>query len=215
MEDRYFVEADRYVESLYEPDPDLARVQETIRQNGMPDISVAPGYGRLLTLLVRLSGAKRLLEIGALGGYSGICLARGMNGQGKLLSLELKEEFAAVARANMEAAGFGDTVEYRIGEALPSLEKLAADGEKFDLFFIDADKGNYLHYLDYAIRLANPGALIVGDNALMHGKTMDPQAQGGSVRTMREFNRRMATDPRLESAILPAYDGLCIARVRE
>ncbi|TMV48430.1 O-methyltransferase [Paenibacillus mesophilus] len=214
MEDRYFQTADRYVESLYETDADLERVNEAIRQHGMPEISVAPGYGRLLTMLVRLSGANRLLEIGALGGYSGICLARGLNGGGKLLSLELKEEFASVAKENLTAAGFGDVVEYRIGEALDSLERLGEEGAAFDFFFIDADKGNYVNYLDWAIRLAAPGALIVGDNALLHGKTMDPEAKGNSVAVVREFNKRIATDPRLESTILPAYDGLCIARVK-
>lgn len=214
MEDRYFQTADRYVESLYETDADLERVNEAIRRHGMPEISVAPGYGRLLTMLVRLSGANRLLEIGALGGYSGICLARGLSGGGKLTSLELKDEFASVAKANLTAAGFGDVVEYRIGEALDSLERLGEEGASFDFFFIDADKGNYVRYLDWAIRLAAPGALIVGDNALLHGKTMDPDAKGGSVVVMREFNSRIATDPRLESTILPAYDGLCIARVK-
>lgn len=214
MEDRYFVSADRYVESLYETDADLQQVSESIKQNGMPEISIAPGYGRLLTMLVRLSGAKRVLEIGALGGYSGICLARGMAEGGKLTSLELKEEFAAVAQANLEKAGFGGVVEYRLGEALNSLERLGEEGASFDFYFIDADKGNYVNYLEWAIRLAAPGAIIVGDNALMHGKTMDPEAKGQSVEAMREFNKRMATDPRLESTILPAYDGLCIARVK-
>jgi predicted O-methyltransferase YrrM len=214
MEDRYFQTADRYVESLYETDADLERVNEAIRQHGMPEISVAPGYGRLLTMLVRLSGAKRLLEIGALGGYSGICLARGLSGGGKLTSLELKDEFASVAKANLTASGFGDVVEYRIGEALDSLEHLGEEGASFDFFFIDADKGNYVRYLDWAIRLAAPGALIVGDNALLHGKTMDPDAKGSSVVVMREFNSRIASDSRLESTILPAYDGLCIARVK-
>jgi predicted O-methyltransferase YrrM len=133
---------------------------------------------------------------------------------GRLTSLELKEEFAAVARANLEQAGFGSAVEYRIGEALTSLEKLGEEGATFDFYFIDADKGNYVNYLEWAIRLATPGAIIVGDNALMHGKTMDPQAKGNSVEVMREFNKQIATDPRLESTILPAYDGLCIARVK-
>lgn len=214
MEDRYFQTADRYVESLYEPDADLERVNEAIRRHGMPDISVAPGYGRLLTMLVRLSGAKRLLEIGALGGYSGICLARGLGEAGKLTSLELKEEYAAVAGENLRAAGFGDKVEYRVGEALTSLERLGEEGAAFDFVFIDADKGNYVNYLDWAIRLAAPGALIVGDNALLHGKTFDPAANGESAVVMREFNRRIASDPRLEGVILPAYDGLCVARVK-
>lgn len=214
MEEQKGMSAERYVESLYGQDADLAKVEEALALHGMPYISVAPGCGRLLTMLVRLSGAKRLLEIGALGGYSGICLARGLGVEGSLLSLELKESFASVARENVQNAGFGDRIEYRVGEALDSLAQLEREGARFDFFFIDADKGNYPNYLDWAIRLANPGALIVGDNALLHGKTMDPEAQGPNALAMREFNKRIATDSRLESTILPAYDGLCIARVR-
>lgn len=206
--------AEQYAESLYEGDADLQRVVEGIRAQGMPEISIAPGYGRLLTLLVRMNGAKRVLEIGALGGYSGICLARGLGEQGKLVSLELKEEFAAVARRHVAEAGLGDKVEYRIGEALDSLDELEREGARFDLYFIDADKGNYVNYLERAIRLANPGAVIVGDNALMHGRVMDPMVTSSSVQVMREFNQAMASDPRLESTLLPAYDGLCIARVK-
>jgi caffeoyl-CoA O-methyltransferase len=206
--------ADQYVESLYARDPKLERVLEGIRQRKMPEISVKPGYGRLLTMLVRMNGAKRVLEIGALGGYSGICLARGLPEEGRLVSLELKAEYAEVARQHLTEAGLGDKVEYRVGEALVSLDQLEAEGQRFDFFFIDADKGNYLNYLERAIRLSNPGALIVGDNTLMHGRTMDPEEQGNSVRAMRAFNERIANDPRLESTVLPAYDGLAIALVR-
>lgn len=206
--------AEQYAESLYAGDADLQRVVEGIRAKGMPEISIAPGYGRLLTLLVRMNGAKRVLEIGALGGYSGICLARGLGELGKLVSLELKEEFAAVARQHVTEAGLGDKVEYRIGEALDSLDVLEQEGARFDLYFIDADKGNYVNYLERAIRLANPGAIIVGDNALMHGRVMDPSVTSNSVQVMRQFNEAIASDPRLESTLLPAYDGLCIARVK-
>ncbi|WP_127585410.1 O-methyltransferase [Paenibacillus koleovorans] len=206
--------AERYAESLYAQDEMLSRVEEGIRANGMPEISIAAGYGRLLTLLVKLSGAKRVLEIGALGGYSGICLARGLEEQGKLVSLELKPDFAEVARRHLTEAGFGDRVEYRIGEALDSLDVLEQEGARFDFYFIDADKGNYVNYLERAIRLANPGAIIVGDNALMHGRVVDPAVTSNSVQVMRRFNQMMATDPRLESTLLPAYDGLCIARVK-
>lgn len=203
-----------YVDSLYPEDPDLARVQAGIRARKMPEISVRPGYGRLLTLLVRLSGARRALEIGALGGYSGICLARGLPAGGRLVSLELDPEYAGVAREHLVAAGLGDRVEYRVGPALESLAALYRAGERFDFFFIDADKENYPNYLDWALRLANPGAVIVGDNILMQGESLDPGITDPDVGAMRRFNARVATDPRLESALLPGYDGLAIARVR-
>jgi predicted O-methyltransferase YrrM len=206
--------AEQYAESLYAKDQQLERVLETIRANGMPDISVKPGYGRLLTLLVKLSGARSVLEIGALGGYSGICLARGLAAGGRLTSLELREEYAQLAHANLREAGFGEQVEYKVGEALTSLEQLEAEGRSFDFFFIDADKGNYPHYLDWALRLGTSGAIVIGDNTLLHDKVMDPAEQGNNVRQMREFNRLMAEHPRLESTMLPAYDGLTIARIK-
>lgn len=208
------VPAEQYLESLYEKDIILEGVKHAIRQHSMPEISIAPAYGRLLTLLVRISGAKRILEIGALGGYSGICLARGLTDDGKLTSLELDPAFADVAKRNVTEAGFGAQVEYRIGEALHSLEALEVEGRKFDFFFIDADKVNYPNYLDWAIKLANPGALIVGDNILMHGRANDPNVNQNAVEQMRKFTRNIAEDPRVESALLPAFDGLSIARVK-
>jgi caffeoyl-CoA O-methyltransferase len=208
------ISAEIYVEALYEPDDMLEKVKEGIRVHNMPEISIAAGYGRLLTMLVKMIGAKHVLEIGALGGYSGICLARGLEAGGKLVSLELKQEFADIAKLHMTEAGLGEQVEYRIGEALDQLKKLEEEGMKFDFFFIDADKVNYPNYLDWAIRLANPGALIVGDNTLMHGRVPDPSITKTSVQSMREFNRKIAEDPRLESTVLPAYDGLAIARYR-
>jgi caffeoyl-CoA O-methyltransferase len=206
--------SEQYVESLYRPDADLERAAEGIRAHGMPEISIAPGYGRLLTLLVRASRAQSILEIGALGGYSGICLTRGLGDGGKLISLELQQEYADVAHNHLKAAGVGDKVEYRVGEALDNLQQLETEGKKFDFFFIDADKGNYPNYLEWAIKLANPGAIIAGDNALMHGKSGDSSENSPSVQAMRKFNEQMASDPRLDSTVLPAYDGLAIARVK-
>jgi caffeoyl-CoA O-methyltransferase len=206
--------AEQYLESLYAEDDDLKRVEEGIRAKGMLDISVAAGYGRLLTLLVRMNGASAILEIGALGGYSGICLARGLGGKGRLVSLELKQEYTEVALGHLQQAGLADLVEYRVGEALTHLEQLGREGAKFDFFFIDADKGNYPLYLDWAIKLANPGAVIVGDNILQRGRAVRPSTTSNSVQAVRGFNQRIATDPRLESALLPAYDGLAIARVK-
>jgi caffeoyl-CoA O-methyltransferase len=205
---------EEYVESLFANDEALTRAIEGIRAKGMPEISIAPGYGRLLTLLVQTSGAQNILEIGALGGYSGICLARGLNEKGKLLSLELQQEYADVAYSHLQQAGLGNKVSYRIGDAMVTLPELVNEKLRFDFFFIDADKGSYPEYLDFALKLANPGAIIVGDNSFMHGRTMDPSENSNSVNAVRRFNERMAADPRLESTILPAYDGLAIARIK-
>ncbi|TLS54319.1 O-methyltransferase [Paenibacillus antri] len=207
--------AEQYAEALFggKGDPDLERALASIKERNMPDISVKPGYGRLLTLLAASSGASAALEIGALAGYSGICLARGLRPGGTLTSLELKPEYAELAKANLTAAGFGDVVEYRVGEALANLETLASEGKTFDFFFIDADKGNYPNYLDWALKLGRPGAIVVGDNVLLKGRIVEEESTSPSVRAMRVFNERIATDPRLQGVILPAYDGLSIARI--
>jgi len=202
-----------YIDSLYDADTVLAEVKESIRQAGMPEISIATGYGRLLTLLVAASGAERVLEIGALGGYSGICLARGLSEGGKLICLERVPAYAQLASENVKHAGFGGKVEYMVGDAVESLQQLDERGEKFDFFFIDADKGNYLVYLDYALKLGKPGAIIVADNVFLGGRTLNPSAQGESPKAIREYNRRIAADPALQSTIIPAYDGLSIARI--
>ena len=205
---------EEYVNQLFQEDELLLKVKEAIRANGMPEVSVAAAYGRLLTFLARTSKAQAVLEIGVLGGYSGICLARGMSDEGTLTSLELKEEYAAMARGHLEEAGFGSQVEYRIGPAADSLEQLAKEERTFDFFFIDADTENYPVYLDYAIRLARPGAVIVGDNCFLRGRTLNPDKQGPAVLAMRRFNEQMASDPRLVTTMLPDYDGLALAWVK-
>ncbi|WP_310549840.1 O-methyltransferase [Paenibacillus glufosinatiresistens] len=209
-----FAAQERYSEERYPEDGLLRSVRQAIAEAGMPEVSVAPGYGRLLTMLVRLSGTRQALEIGALGGYSGICLARGLPAGGRLTSLELKPEYAAMARTHLEAAGFGAAVDYRIGPALESLKQLEAEGRRFGFFFIDADKENYPDYLEAAIRLAEPGAVIAGDNLFLRGRTLNLAKNGPAVQAMRRFNETIAGDPRLESTILPAYDGLALAIVR-
>ncbi|MFC5405256.1 O-methyltransferase [Cohnella soli] len=207
-------DAERYFEALYNQDENLARVEKSIREAGMPEISVAPGYGRLLTLLVTATGAKSVLEIGALGGYSGICLARGLPTDGKLVSLELKQAYADLASNNMAHAGYGQMTHYIVGDASDSLLKLQNDGEKFDFFFIDADKENYPRYLEACIALANEGAIVAADNTLLRGRTLDEAKQGPSVIAIRHFNEMIAKDERLQGVHLPAYDGLAIARIR-
>lgn len=205
---------EHYSEQLYEEDELLLKVKEAIRESGMPEVSVAPGYGRLLSMLVALSRAEAVLEIGALGGYSGICLARGLSSAGTLTTLELKTEYAEMANRHLKLAGFGDKVEYRVGPALESLAELEREGRTFDFFFIDADKENYPNYLEYAIRLARPGAMIAGDNVFLRGRTLNPEKNGPAVQAMRRFNETIAGDSRLTSTMLPAYDGLVLAVVK-
>ena len=208
-------DVEAYVNRLLGADPELDRAVRGIREAGMPEVSVAPGYGRLLTILAMATGARDALEIGALGGVSGICIARGLAPGGMLISLELKPEYAAIARAHAEAAGLGDRVRHMVGDALESLEKLMEEGRRFDFFFIDADKGRYPDYLEWSIRLARPGALIIADNTLLRGRVADPGSPGPSVAAMRAFNERMVSDPRLVATLLPGYDGLAVAFVKE
>ncbi|WP_017813822.1 O-methyltransferase [Paenibacillus shenyangensis] len=214
MTDKNVIGAEEYMEQLIEEDELLLQIKQTIREKGMPEVSVVPGYGRLLTMLIQLSGAKRVLEIGALGGYSGVCMARGLGEEGRIVSLELQPAYAQLAHENLRLAGYGDQVEYRVGEAMKSLEQLKEEGQRFDFFFIDADKLNYLNYLDYAIELANPGAVIAGDNLLLRGRTLNLDRNGPAIQAVREFNRRIVSDPRLTGTLLPAYDGLALARVK-
>src|SRR5690606_41626681 len=166
--------AEEYVERLLGEDAELAAAAAGIREAGMPDISIAPSYGRLLTVLASLAGTRAALAIGALGGISGICIARGLPADGKLTSLELRQDYADVAHRHLAAAGYGDRVEYRIGDARETLARLEAEGRRFGLFFIDADKEGYPDYLDYALRLAEPGAVIAADNTLLRGRVGDP-----------------------------------------
>ena len=205
-----------YINAVFiENDPLLEEVIASITENGMPSISVSPSSGKLLTMLVSISKAKNVLEIGALGGYSGICLARGFGSEGALTSLELKENYAELARQNLTTAGFGDQVSYLTGPALDSLEKLAAENKKFDFFFIDADKENYENYLEACLRLAEPGALIISDNVLAAGTVVDHTAEPRrNTEIMRKYNETVARHPRLESLLLPVGDGLTISKVK-
>ncbi|SMF84894.1 Predicted O-methyltransferase YrrM [Paenibacillus uliginis N3/975] len=194
----------------------LEEVISSIEENGMPSISVSPSSGKLLTMLISISGAKNILEIGALGGYSGICLARGFGREGKLTSLELEERYAKLAYSNLSKAGFGDQVSYITGEALQSLEKLVEDNKRFDFFFIDADKENYENYLRYCIRLADSGALIVTDNVLAGGSVADQGAKPKRyTELMKRFNETVANHPQLGSLLIPIGDGMTISKVKK
>lgn len=206
----------RYIDSVFNTqDSLLEEVLVSIEENGMRSISVSPSTGKLLSMLVSISGAKNVLEIGALGGYSGICLARGFGKEGKLTSLELVESYGQLADSNLTKAGFGGQVSYMIGPALQNLEQLVSDNKRFDFFFIDADKENYENYLNYCIKLAEKGALIVCDNVLANGSVADEGAEPKRyTEFMKKFNDTVANHPELESILLPIGDGLTVSKVK-
>ncbi|WP_264755143.1 O-methyltransferase [Bacillus solitudinis] len=206
-----------YIDTVFHnQDALLEEVISSIKENGMPSISVSPSSGKLLSMLISISGAKNVLEIGALGGYSGICLARGFGKEGNITSLELEESYAKLAQSNLSKAGFGDHVSYITGEALQSLEKLVGENKTYDFFFIDADKENYENYLSYCIRLAEPGALIVTDNVLAGGSVVDEDVKPRHyTELMKKFNVTVANHPLLESLLIPIGDGLTISKVKK
>ncbi len=210
-----------YINARYAPEDDLQReVLRAAREAGLPSIQVSPALGRLLSLLVHISGARRVLEIGTLAGYSAIWLARALPAGGSLLSLEVEPAHANVARRMIARAGLADRVEIRLGPALESLPALA-DGVPFDLVFIDANKDQYPAYLDWALRLVRPGGLIVADNVLRNGAVLQADAPDEDLRAVQTYNDRVAQDPRLEALILFTrnaggnLDGVSIAQVRD
>src|SRR5918997_928022 len=211
-------EIDGYVEGLFAPqDRALEAAVRESQRAGLPEIQVSPNEGKLLQMLAEMVGAGRVLEIGTLGGYSAINLARGMAEDGVLISLELDEHHAEVARQNVERAGLGERVEIRVGDARELLARIADNGEgPFDIVFIDADKQGYPEYLEWAMRLTRSGSLILGDNTIWGGTIINPQ--DNSTRAIHEFNERLAKDPRLSAIVLPLIrervDGLAIARVQ-
>lgn len=213
-------QVDDYIANLYSTeDAALQAALTESANNGLPHINVSANEGRLLYLLAKISGAKKILEIGTLGGYSTIWLARALPEDGKLITLEYSEKHASVARSNIEHAGLGHKVEIRVGAGLDLLPQIAANGEgPFDLFFIDADKNNYPGYLEWAIKLSHSGSLILGDNLIRNGAVFNPAPGDDYVLGAVTYNQNMANDPRLESIILPIIrdnmDGLGISRVK-
>jgi len=208
---------DTYVEDLFSPSDEIldAALRDS-RRSGLPEINVSPNEGRLLQLLVEIAGARRVLEIGTLGGYSAIHFARALPEDGTMISLEIDEHHAKVARNNIARAGLSEKVEIRVGDAHELLASLIeVDEGPFDLIFIDADKESYPEYLDASLRLARRGSLILGDNTIREGTVLHPQ--DATARATREFNERIARDPTLSSIALPLIreriDGLTIARV--
>ena len=220
MDESLWTAVDRYLsEALVAADPALDAALAASDAAGLPEISVTPNQGKLLHLLARVLGARRILEIGTLGGYSTIWLARALRPDGRLITLEADERHAAVARENLKRAGVADRVELRLGLAAESLAQLVAQpAAPFDLTFIDADKENTAAYFDFAVRLSRPGSLIVIDNVVRAGKVLDPDSRDESVQGIRRFLAAVQTDSRVTATALQTvgskgHDGFAIALV--
>ncbi len=201
---------DLYVQRLFASEDDaLRRTRERADEAGMPRIQLPPATARALQLLMRAAGVRRAVEVGTLAGYSAIWIARALPGDGKLVTLEIDREHAAVARRSLEDAGVSDRVELRVGDAGTLLDALGPDGS-FDLVFVDADKERYTQYLEDAARLLRPGGLFVADNAFWKGWVLDPGIDELAA-VLDGFNRIVAADPRFDATILPVGDGLLVA----
>ena len=209
---------DRFIaDHLLENDPALQAALEASEAAGLPAINIAANQGKLLMLLAQAISARRILEIGTLGGYSTIWLARGLAPGGRLVTLEANPAYAEIARANIARAGIGETVEVRVGRAQDTLPGLTADGP-FDLIFIDADKPGTPGYFQWAVRLSRRGSLIIVDNVVREGAVLDAASGDANVQGMRRFFELAATDPRVSGTALQTvgakgHDGLAILLV--
>src|SRR3954465_12676439 len=205
--------AGEYIVGLFGAEDELlATLREEADRTGLPPIAISSDEGRLLQVLLTAINARRVLEVGTLGGYSAICMARALPPGGRLLSIEIEEKHAAFARKYVDRAGLSDRIEIRVGRALEVLPSL--DGERFDAVFIDADKEPMPTYFEWALRLLRPGGLVIADNTLWGGKVFDEAEHDEKTKAVREFNRRMATDPRILSILVPTHDGVAIGVVR-
>jgi len=220
MTQELWTAVDQYISGLLvRSDPALDGALESSAAAGLPAINVAPNQGKLLHLLVRIHGARSILEIGTLGGYSTIWLARALPPGGKVVTLEADLKHAAVARANLARAHLAAVVDVRLGRALDTLPLIAQEGiGPFDFFFIDADKANIPHYFQWALDLSRPGSVIVVDNVVRKGAVLDASSDDPNVQGVRRFNELVAAERRVSATAIQTvgskgYDGFAIAVV--
>jgi predicted O-methyltransferase YrrM len=211
--DRYFSEL------LMPPDPVFEAALEASRAAGLPSIAVSPPQGKFLHLLARIKGARSILEIGTLGGYSTLWLARALPADGRLITLEVDPKHAEVARGNFARAGVTALIEQRLGRAIDTLPQLVAEGRgPFDLIFIDADKASTADYFAWALKLSRPGTVVVVDNVVRNGAVADAGNRDPGVQGVRRFAAMLAGEPRVSATALQTvgskgYDGFVLATV--
>jgi caffeoyl-CoA O-methyltransferase len=220
MDQKIFEKADKYISDLFNPQDDaLAAAELSHRLENIPLINVSPNLGKLLHLFVKLSKAKKILEVGTLAGYSTIWMAKALPDDGRLISLEIDPRHAAVAAKNIERAGLSTKVEIRIGKAIDLLPLLVSENAgPFDMIFIDADKPPYTEYFEWSLKLSRPGTLIIADNVIRDGKVLIPDHDDPMVQGARRFNEALAGNKRVTATILQTigvkeYDGMAIAIV--
>jgi predicted O-methyltransferase YrrM len=221
MEDLW-THVDHYIEERLLPhDPVIEQAVADTAAAGMPAIAVSPAQGKQLELLARLAKAAKILEIGTLGGYSTICLARALPRDGRLTTLEVDPHHAAVARRNIARAGLDTLVDVRVGKALETLPRLELERVgPFDLVFIDADKENNALYIDWAVKLGRPGTLVLVDNVVRDGEVLNAGSQNAAIRGTRRAYEFLGCHPRLESTVIQTvgcrgYDGFAMALIKE
>jgi len=221
MSQEMWAAVDVYLEEhLIVQDAAQERIYGANAAAGLPAQDVSATQGKFLNLLVRLRGAKRVLEIGTLGGYSTIWMGRALPPEGKIVTLELKQHHADVARANIDAANLACTVEIRVGNAVDSLQQLIAEGsEPFDLIFIDAHKSDNPAYLTASLALSRPGTVIVADNVVRDGRVLDPNAPGSDIQGVQKFFQMFVGNERLDATVLQTvgnkgWDGFLLALVK-
>lgn len=220
MPDETWTSVDRYFgDLLLRNDPDLDFALQSSAKAGLPTIQVSPCQGKLLQLLAQTQGASRILEVGTLGGYSTLWLARALPKGGSLVTLEFDPRHAEVARANFAHSGLEGVVEVRVGDAKATLPKLAAEkGPAFDLIFIDADKSGYPVYFEWALKMSKPGTVIIADNVVRNGAVADAASTDANVLGVRRMNEIVAAEPRVTATAIQTvgskgYDGFLMARV--
>ncbi|MGB3625408.1 MAG: O-methyltransferase [Henriciella sp.] len=217
-EEGLFEAVDTYINSLFvEDDPVLERAVERAAAAGLPEIQVSPGQGKLIYLLAKMIGARRILEVGTLGGYSTVWLGRALHKDGELVSIELEPAHVKVARETLADAGLDGSCRVVEGKALDAMQALSPP---FDMVFLDANKDGYPAYLKQAIRLVRPGGLIVADNVVREGAVLKPSSVDANAIGAAAFNQALASHPQLEAIILQqvgvkGHDGLAVARVKD
>lgn len=220
MDSETWTAVDRYyADLLFAPDAALEHALKASAQAGLPEIQVQPHMGRMLEMMTRMCGARRILELGTLGGYSTLWLARALPADGCLITLESDAAHASVAQETFAKAGMESLIELRLGPALETLPQLEEEGHRFDLIFLDADKDNYPNYLPWLIKLSRSGTVIIADNVVRNGMVVDPECPDARVQGVRKFASLLAAEPRLEATAIQTvggkgYDGFVLARVK-
>lgn len=221
MNQQFFESVDQYISNLFHDEDDcLKATEQSIIESGIPQISISPNQGKFLYLIAKLSKAKKILEVGTLGGYSTIWMARALPQDGKMITLEIEEKHAKVAQQNFDRCGLASKIDVRLGKAIELMPMLEQEGAgPFDMIFIDADKPPYTEYFHWALKLSRPGTLIIADNVIREGKVLLDESPDEMVAGVKRFNTFLAQCSEVEATIFQTvgskeHDGMAMAIVK-